>query len=83
MRSDFTYGVFLQSVIDFFIVAVVIFLVIRYSFEIQEERGSRGRSQRNRRTRSTSHGNSRFVERAKKPIDVEKDNLLIGCPFLI
>ena len=38
-NADFTYGVFLQSIIDFFIVAVVIFLVIRFlsKFKKKEE----------------------------------------------
>jgi large conductance mechanosensitive channel len=39
LNADFTYGVFLQSVIDFFIVAFVIFLVIRFlsKFKKKEE----------------------------------------------
>jgi large conductance mechanosensitive channel len=38
-EADFTYGVFLQSIIDFFIVAGVIFLVIRFlsKFKKKEE----------------------------------------------
>ncbi|QUW20548.1 large conductance mechanosensitive channel protein MscL [Sporosarcina sp. Marseille-Q4063] len=38
-NADFTYGVFLQSVIDFFIVALVIFFVIRLlsKFKKKEE----------------------------------------------
>jgi len=38
-NTDFTYGMFLQSIIDFFIVAVVIFLVIRLlsKFKKKEE----------------------------------------------
>jgi len=38
-KGKFTYGVFLQSVIDFFIVAIVIFLVIRMlsKFKKKEE----------------------------------------------
>lgn len=36
-NSDFTYGVFLQSIIDFLIVAVVIFLVIRVLSKLKKK----------------------------------------------